>query len=153
MSIGRPKDYKHMTSTLVYTFRTNKCLSEFHKASLEVFVFGKLKEDLTKFRLLIEKTQPKHIIGLAEVKTQSRLETLAINAFGRNGKVSKNGKDSYSLYALSGMTFSKSKKPTSAFCNWTTYKISELINPKHTKISFIHFNQDDLLKVLDFIKV
>lgn len=141
-----------MKSTLVYSFRTNKYLDKFKKEGIEVFVFGKLKEDLKKFQDLIEKLEPKFIIGLAEVKEQSRLETLAINSFGQKGKVNKAGKDSYSMHIPVEAPFPKSKRSSNSFCNWTMYKIAEIVNTKDTRFSFIHFNQDHLGKVLHFVK-
>jgi pyrrolidone-carboxylate peptidase len=141
-----------MKSTLVYSFRTNKHLDEFKKEGIEVFVFGKLKEDLKKFQNLIERLEPKFIIGLAEIKTQSRLETLAINSFGQKGKVSKAGKDYYPMYTQEQVSFPKSKLPSNSFCNWTMYKIAEMVNAKNIKLSFVHFNQYDLGEVFNFVK-
>lgn len=141
-----------MTSPLVYTFRTSKYREEFRKIGVEVFVFGKLHDDIIKFQKLIDPTKPKQIIGLAEIKSPSRFETLAINAFGKSGKVNRNGKESYVLYVPSNTDFSKSNKPTNSFCNWTMYKISELVDIKQTKVSFLHFNQKDIPKVFDYLK-
>jgi hypothetical protein len=141
-----------MKSTLVYSFRTNKHLDKFKEEGVEVFVFGKLKEDLIKFQILIDKLQPKRIIGLAEVKTQSRLETVAVNSFGRKGKVSKSGTDSYPMYTQGRLPFQKSKQPSNSFCNWTMYKIAEIVSTKNIRFSFVHFHRDDLEKVLYFVK-
>jgi pyrrolidone-carboxylate peptidase len=141
-----------MKSTLVYSFRTNKHLDRFKVEGIEVFVFGKLKEDLNRFQELIEELSPKTIIGLAEIKTQSRLETLAINSFGQKGKVSKLGKDSYPMYTQTQMPFLKSRRPSNSFCNWTMYKIAEIISAQNIKSSFIHFNRNDVEKVLYFVK-
>lgn len=141
-----------MNSSPIYTFRTNKYVDEFKRADIDVFVFGKLKEDLVTFAELIQKAQPRQIVGLAKVRTSSKLETLAINAFGRDRKVNKTGKDRYSLHTPSGIDFKKSKKPTKSFCNWTMYKIGEMAAPKHIKNSFVYFNKRDFPKVLDFTK-
>jgi pyrrolidone-carboxylate peptidase len=141
-----------MKSTLVYSFRTNKHLDKFKEEGVEVFIFGKLKEDLKKFQDLIERLKPKFIVGLAEIKTQSRLETLAINSFGQKGKVNKVGKDFYYIYTQAQAPFPKSKRPSNSFCNWTMYKIAEIVSTKNTKFSFVHFNRNDLEKVLHFVK-
>jgi len=141
-----------MNSTLIYSFRTNKYINYLNKAGIEVFVFGKLKEDFIKFQKLVERTRPELIIGLAEVKDKSKFETLAINIFGRDRKVNKNGKNSYPLHIPYKGIFQKSANSTKSFCNWTMYKISEIIDPKYTKVSFLHFNKKDLSEVFDFIK-
>lgn len=39
----------YMASTLIYSFRTNKYLDKFKDEGIEIFIFGKLKEDLIKF--------------------------------------------------------------------------------------------------------
>ncbi len=141
-----------MNSILVYSFRTNKHLERFKREGVDVFVFGRLKEDLNRFQELIEEINPKNIIGLAEVKNQSKLETLAINNFSQKGKVSKFGKDSYHLYTQMQIPFQKSKIPSNSFCNWTMYKISEIVSKKNIKFSFVHFNRDDLEKIIHFVK-
>jgi hypothetical protein len=141
-----------MTSLLIYSFRTNKHLEIFRDAGIEVFIFGKLNDDFYTFHKLIDKVRPDHIIGLAEVKLQSRIETHAINAFGRSGKINKTGKELYSLYIPHRTVFPKSKRTTKSFCNWTMYKISEIVATQNTKVTFIHFNQKDIPQVIDFIK-
>ncbi len=141
-----------MASTLVYTFRTNKHLDAFRKIGVDIFVFGKLNDDIIKFQKLVDDTQPTLIIGVAEVKGLSRFETLAVNVFGKNGRVNRNGKDSYKLYVPPQIDFPKSRKTTNSFCNWTMCRISELVDSKHTKVSFLHFSREDIPKVLDFLK-
>lgn len=149
---GDPSTIRHMKSTLVYSFRTNRHLDKFKEEGVQVFVFGKLKDDLKKFQNLIEELEPKFIVGLAETKAQSRLETIAINSFGQKGKVSKLGKYSYPIYTQPHMPFPKSKRASNSFCNWTMYKIAEMVNTKNIKFSFVHFNRNDLEKVLYFVK-
>ncbi len=141
-----------MTSLLIYSFRTNKHLETFRKAGIEVFVFGKLKDDFAVFDQIIKKIRPHYIIGLAEVKTRSRSETLAINSFGNRGTIHKNGKASYALYVLPKSSFQVSKKSTNSFCNWTLYKISEIVDPLTTRVSFIHFNELDIPEMIHLCK-
>ena len=140
-----------MSSTLLYTFRTNRHLHEFKRAGLDIFVFGKLKEDVGTFQKIIEKNKPRLIISVAEIRAQSRFETSAINAFGRNGKVNKAGKDSYALYTPANI-FPKSKRPTRSLCNWTMYEIGELAQVQSINNSFIHSNARDLPEVFHFLK-
>lgn len=141
-----------MNDILVYTFRTNKHLPVFKDAGIDIFIFSNLKKDLSNFQKLIKKLKPKNIVGFAEVKTRSRFETRAVNSFGQNGKVSRDGKDSYSLYVPQINIFPKSTAPTNSFCNWTMYKISEIVEYQSVNNFFIHFNQKDLDKMVNFIK-
>lgn len=140
-----------MSTTLVYTFRTNKHVSVFKQVGIEVFVFGKLKQDLVTFQRLIHIVKPQSIIGLAEVKGRSVIETRAVNAFGRAGTIHKNGKAAYKLSVPKKRPFSLSKKPTRSFCNWTTYKICEFAESKSIRVHFIHYNPGDLPDVIYFI--
>jgi hypothetical protein len=141
-----------MTSTLIYSFRTNKHLDRLKQEGIEVFIFGKLKDDLISFQNLINKQKPKYIIGIAEVKTQSRFESITINRFGKKGKVNKIGRDSYDMYIPVDTDFILSIQSSNSFCNWTMYKISEIIYQKNIKNSFIHFNQKDLFVIINLLK-
>ncbi len=141
-----------MTSTLIYTFRTNKHLSTFRKAGIDLFVFGKLKSDLIKFQDLIQTEKPTHIIGLAEVKTATMFETRAINQFGYKGTVTKKGIASFPLHVPRKPIFPKSKNTTHTFCNWTMYKICEYTAKDKIEVSFLHFNKRDLPTLLDLIQ-
>lgn len=141
-----------MHSTLIYSFRTNKLLDKFKGEGVEVFVFGRLHEDLEKFKTLIHTTKPTHIIGLAEVRQSSRFEKIAVNKFGKRGTINKAGKDFYSMHIPADALFPLSSQPSKSFCNWTMYKIAEYIANDNIKLSFVHFNRGDFEKVCDFIK-
>lgn len=141
-----------MRPLLVYSFRTNKHLQTFENKKIKVFVFGELKKDLLKFQELINELNPKIIIGLAEIKSNTRLETTAINSFGNNKKISRSETESFKLHILQNNPFLLSATPTKSFCNWTMYKISELIQGKDIRLSFIHFNQKDISKMISLIK-
>ncbi len=101
-----------------------------------------MKEDFEKFTKLIQRKKPKLIIGLAEVKTKTRIESVAVNRFN-NGLINQAGKKLYKLHVPKDLPFPVSKKPTTSFCNWTMYKISQLGIP----LTFIHFNKKDLEKI------
>ena len=133
-----------MSQIFTYTFRTNKHAKKFK----DIFIFGKLKEDFKSFTELIQKKNPKLIIGLAEAKTKTRIESVAVNRFGKAGIINKAGKKSYKLHVPKDLPFTISKKPTTSFCNWTMYKISQLGAP----VSFIHYNTADLPVILDMLK-
>jgi hypothetical protein len=136
---------------VVYSFRTNKFLSQLRATGFDVFVFGKLKDDLVRFQQLVEDAKPSRIVGIAVVKTRSRFETRAVNRFGRRGKVSPAGKASYLLYVPPESMFPRSRRATTSFCNWTAYKTSEFAEPKGIKVSFLHFNDNDISAVIDFL--
>jgi hypothetical protein len=116
-----------------------------------VFVFGKLKQDLETFRRLIEKNRPEIVLGMAEVESSSRFETFAVNQFNLN-KINRQGRESYSLFVPPEISFPVTTNTTNTFCNWTMYKISEIIQGMNCKIAFVHFNGKDVDRVIDQIK-
>lgn len=137
---------------LIYSFRTNKHLEKVSRAGIDVFVFGKLKEDLERFKEIIKTTKPKLIIGIAEVSSQSRFETKAVNHFGPKGTINRAGHEEFELFVPSETQFLRSTKVTKTFCNWTAYRISEAIQKTDTKLAFLHFNKNDIDTVIDFLK-
>ena len=76
----------------VYTFRT----CPFKDQLGEVFVLGKLKEDLAKFLVEVETEKPDWIVGVALGK-KSRVEKLTVNAFNGKKKILKDGRGSFQL--------------------------------------------------------
>ena len=131
-----------MSNMIVYTFRTFPEIEKLKKIFGEVFVFGKLKEDLEKFINIIETKKPKYILGVAKGNNVSQLEKYAINKFGKTGIIDKNGSELIELYVPKELKkdFKVSAKPTSSFCNWTMYKIGSYLleNKLKTKLMFVH---------------
>lgn len=130
---------------LVYTFRTYPYIDELKGIFPDLFIFGSLKEDMKTFEQLLKYTQ-RGVLGVADTKRHSRIETIAINKFN-NGKLEKSGPNELRLYAdprLGGITLAQ--KPTSTFCNWTMYKIQAFIDSQNidSKFTFIHINVKDL---------
>lgn len=134
--------------TMCYTFRTFPELNILEKYFGQVFVFGKLKENLEKFKEIILEQDPDLILGIANNK-KSSIKPIAINNFGKNKKVSKEGKNFYDLFIPEELSkvipISRFKDDT--FCNWTAYKIAEYIeeNNLETRLSFVHLNMKDEL--------
>lgn len=128
---------------LVYTFRTFPWIEELKTVFPEVFVFGKLNEDLEKFKQEIEIKKPKVILGLAQGR-YTRIETKAVNKFQVTKKIIKGGPEEYLLYTPEELKelFPFSKKTTDSFCNWTMYKIQDYLvkNRLNTRLIFIHIN-------------
>lgn len=135
---------------IYYTFRTNKNITRIEESGESLFVFGNLKQDLQKFFNILSKSTIDSIVGLAEIKSVSRVESMAVNAFGKNKKICKSGPNSFALDLYKENIFKVSKSHTTSFCNWTMYKISEYIqnNKLLIKHSFIHYNKADIDKVL-----
>ena len=131
-----------MSNIIVYTFRTFPEIEKLREIFGEVFVFGKLKEDLKKFTKIIETKKPKYILGVAKGKSVSQLEKYAINKFGKTGKIDKDGLEQIELYIPKELEkdFKISTKQTSSFCNWTMYKIGSYLleNKLKTKLIFVH---------------
>jgi len=133
---------------LFYTFRTFPWFDDLKSIiGQDVFVFGKLKEDLEKFKKLIDENQPDIIIGIAKSPHQSsQMEAYAINNF-HGKKIDKNSKiELYKLHCPKIENIKLNDRPSNTFCNWTMYKISEYLDQKNidTKLIFIHTKKDDL---------
>lgn len=131
-----------MSNIIVYTFRTFPEIEKLKEIFGEIFVFGKLKEDLEKFTKIIETKKPKYILGVAKGKNVSQLEKYAINKFNKTSMIDKNGVEKIELYIPKELEkdFKISAKPTSSFCNWTMYKIGSYLlkNKLKTKLMFVH---------------
>ncbi len=136
---------------VIYTFRTFPDIRNLEEQFGEVFVFAELKKDIIHFNTIL-KTEPEHVIGVAITQGASRQEPIAINRFN-NGKILKGGDDILTLTLLDG--FNLASKPTNTFCNWTMYRIQNLINEQdlRTKLSFVHLNKNDLSVVSILEKV
>lgn len=128
---------------LLYTFRSFPWVRELKKLDIELFVFGKLKEDLPKFLELVHNTKPDFIVGVAKSSKTSRFETRAVNIFNNTKKISKDGRGHYLLDYPSGgfQNIKVNNSNTHSFCNWTMYKIAESTKIKQ---QFVHIAEIDL---------
>lgn len=130
---------------MIFTFRTNPFKEKLQSKYGKVFVFGSLKKDLETFSAEVLKNKPQYIIGIAH-SNFSRFESKAINRFNRTKKINKKGKDEISLFIPQNNSFKASTNTIDSFCNWTAYKIAQLIeeNKLDTKIMFVHLGEKDL---------
>lgn len=139
-------------SSMIYTFKTFPAIKELPG---NVFVFSKLKEDLLKFEQRLNTEKPDYILGIANTKGQSRIEPLAINRFN-DGKVLADGPDSLELYVPQHYPagFNIATKPTHSFCNWTMYKVQNLLleNKYPSRLMFVHININDVNKIGDILQ-
>ncbi len=128
---------------LFYTFKNFPWKNKFKK--IKFFEFKKLKEDLLEFESIYNENMPIYIIGIAKSRNTSFFETKTVNSFNKNKKISKFGKDVYTLtYPIKGFSSIKLNHGyTDSFCNWTMYKISEIINDSQTKLQFVHITKSD----------
>lgn len=126
---------------LFYTFRS----CSFKDRIPNAFVFGSLKSDFLIFARKVLSEHPDLIIGIAKGNV-SVYEPKAINSFNKTKMINKTGVTSYALSILDMPKFPVSKFASDSFCNWTMYKVSELIakNNLNTKLVFIHLNEKDL---------
>ena len=134
---------------LAYTFRTFPEIERLKDIFPNVFIFGKLKQDLKLFKEEILKEKPDLILGIAIIKKESQIESKTVNKFN-NYSISKNGCESYELFIPDNLSdFNINKGTTTSFCNWTMYKISELVNENNfnTNLSFVHLNSSDIAKL------
>jgi hypothetical protein len=141
-----------MSDCLIYTFKNFP-----YKAALggRVFEFRKLKADLKIFEAEIKRLEPKIILGVAKSPSRSsRFETRAVNVFARTKKVNKIGVPEYALdYPVGGFdSIAVNTGFTDTFCNWTMYKISELIAGQDIKLQFIHVSPVGLSDLQGYLR-
>lgn len=119
-----------------------------------MFVFDQIKKDWEVFRKQILTKKPDLILGVAKGGKYSRIEPIAINKFGKLGRVEKDGPEEVKLWIPEGNMMKVSQEPSRSFCNWTMYKIARLIETEKlpTRLSFTHLGKDGL-KQLGFNKV
>jgi pyrrolidone-carboxylate peptidase len=114
-----------------------------------------MNEDFDKFSKIILEEKPDFVLGIAKSpQDYSQFESIAINYFNKS-KISKNGPEQHSLFTPIFKPIYISDKPTNSFCNWTMYKISDLIKKEKldTKLIFLHVKVssiDILLKLARF---
>jgi len=142
---------------LVYTFRTFPYQEELKREVGDVFVLGRLKEDLERFFRLILKEKPKIIVGVALADSDySSFEPITINKFNKNTKIIKERKEEFSLFVpkVKKTKFRISLRPTTSFCNYSTYKIKSFLEKEKLKIAltFTHIREEDI-KVLKKILI
>lgn len=130
---------------IVYTFRTFPHANYLKECVGNVFVFSRLKKDLTVLKEQLEQERPKYLIGVAETKGPSRVEPQAVNRFNK-GTITKGGKDYLDLHVPQDTPFLTASTPTYTFCNWTMYQLQKVIDDKNysTKLVFVHINAKDL---------
>ncbi len=138
-----------MMKLLLYTFRTFPHTEELKKEFGEIFILGKLKEDLEKFFALIMKEKPTMILGVAlSENNSSYFEPKTVNRFNKNKKIIKNGKEDLLLFVpqIKETPFKISLKPTSSFCNYSIYQIKSFLEQEKLTIpfAFTHLKKEDI---------
>lgn len=137
-----------MKKILVYTFRTYPRKEELREICGSLAILGSLKNDVNSFctRLLAEK--PEYILGIANTKKYSVIESMAVNEI--HGKmISKEGEVELKLFIPSPPLFNLSSKSTNSFCNYSMYKIADFIkiNCLDIRLVFVHLNARDSQKL------
>lgn len=143
------------TNFLLYTFRTFPLVEML--SPYDPFIFGKLTADLQQISDNIFKSSPKLILGIAlnnGTSRPSRFESSTVNRFNRTKMINRKGKDFYPLdYPLNGYkTIAVSHLTDDSFCNWTMYKISELIEPLSIRQQFIHISKNAMNDLMSYLK-
>jgi hypothetical protein len=138
-----------MVAILAYTFRTFPHRDELSREFGEVFVFGKLRDDMTVFGERVLTECPRRILGVAMANSSSpsAFESVCINRFGTRGYISREGEAEYRLHVPEPPgPFVRNDTPTSAHCNWTMYRISETLSTLGLAIplSFAHLRPEDI---------
>jgi len=122
----------------IFTFRTFPHIDKLHQDFDTVFVFGKLRSDLEKFKQIIAKEKPDIIVGFARSTQEfSSFETRAVNMF--HGKTLCGENKEYSLFVpdIAGTGIEMSQKQTTSFCNWTAYRLAEFLHRNSLKKQLI----------------
>lgn len=112
---------------LIYTFRTCPFVNSLHNHFDDVFVFGRLKDDMKRFRDILANSATDFVVGFAaSTKPYSVVEKAAINQFNRTKKVDPNGPGQFELYvpSLRLPSITLTKDTTDSFCNWVMYNVS-----------------------------
>ena len=116
-------------------------MEKLNNAFPEVFVFGKINEDFEELTKIIRDRKPDYILGVAKSPHDySQFESVANNQFNKGKKIISHGPESYALFAPKQSLITISDVPTDSFCNWTMYKISDLIKKENldSKLIFLH---------------
>lgn len=133
-----------MFEPLIYTFKNfpyKSCLG------LSVFEFHKLTSDFQLFQDEIIKLKPTIVIGVAKSPTnKSNFESRAVNQYNHAKKLDVGGIYEYTLdYPENGFgSIGISADFTDSFCNWTMYRISQILVGTDTRLQFIHIAEPDL---------
>jgi predicted nucleotidyltransferase component of viral defense system len=137
---------------LFYTFRTfpQNLLNKL-ELPIEPFIFGKLNDDLKRFKKYLAEYNPTDIIGFAK-GDYSRFERVTINNMGYHKKVLSIDTREYPLIVPEEpyKSIQLSRKPTDTFCNWTMFQIAHIANPLSIKVQFIHIAPKDIFDLKDF---
>lgn len=77
----------------------------------------------------------------------------AVNIFNRDKKIDKDGARKYNLdYPKDGYKSVKvNLNYTDSFCNWTIYKIAQMIQAQDIKLQFIHINKSDIVILYEYL--
>ena len=135
------------SKVLLYTFRTFPIdLLEDLTQKYDVFIISKIKDDLEKFKHLIEANNPKNVVGFA-LSRDSRQEQLAINKFN-SGKIDASAPESRNMKVLTGAPFPLSSRETNSFCNYAMFSVSEVC-----EASFFHLKKSDFNTFVDFLRL
>lgn len=136
-----------MEKILAYTFRTFPYRKDL--AFEELYVFGKLNEDIHRFCNVILTKKPNRILGFANSSQKySTIEKYSINKFHRNKRVLNNTPEIYELNVPFELKkyFHVRTIPTKSFCNLSIFKIKHFLEENRLDIpfSFIHIVKTDL---------
>ncbi len=132
---------------ILFTFRTfpEDLLESLETTKDQIFIFGKLKEDIERFKEVLKHSDTDHAIGFA-LSGKSRQETTALNKFN-NGSIDVSAPVSRVLKVLDKSPFKEASKPTHSFCNYAMFTLSEFI-----ETSFFHIKNEDFRKFVTYYK-
>jgi pyrrolidone-carboxylate peptidase len=150
-----------MKSQLIYTFQTYPYIDQIKGLGIEVFVLDqKLKESIHNLAEKLSSGDYYFVLGIADNKSKSKIESKAVNIFNSGKKVISNGPKEYRMFCPDKEDrkvllpqIEKNGSYTTSFCNYAMYKIQHNLSKKDIDIyhMFVHLNSDDIISIQKFL--
>ena len=134
---------------LAYTFRTNPFRSALEEQFGSAFVFGKMREDLERFKAEFTARPRALIVGFAKSwDASSYIEAKALNRFSGNRVLETGGPAQLDLALPQKVEppFKVNRRGSDSFCNWAMYRIGSFIanQPEKVEHMFYHCHEEDI---------
>jgi pyrrolidone-carboxylate peptidase len=150
-----------MKSILIYTLPTYSHLDQIERSGIAVFVLDqKLKKGIKALERKLSRGDYYFILGIADNKGKSRIESKAVNIFNSRKKVISDGPEEYRMFCpdkedrkniLPGIE--KNGVYTTSFCNYTMYSIQHYLSVNEIDLfhMFVHLNSDDIVSIQNYL--
>jgi len=137
-----------MKSILIYTLPNYPHLDQIKRSGIEVFVLDqKIKKSIKDLERKLSRGDYYFILGVADNKGKSKIESKAVNIFNSRKKVISDGPKEYRMFCPDNFSsISKNYKYTTSFCNYAMYSVQNYIHKNDVEIAhmFFHLNHKDI---------